>query len=83
MAHTKTSKKKKEYRPENDFYPTPKCLVRKLVETGELHGLTSILEPACGNNAIVDILHKQSKKDSIPLGWNMNCFQFLLKQLII
>ena len=29
------------------------------------------------------LLHKQSKKDSIPLGWNMNCFQFLLKQLII
>lgn len=21
----------------------------------------------------------ESKKDSIPLGWNMNCFQFLLK----
>ena len=31
----------------------------------------------------VALLHKQSKKDSIPLGWNMNCFQFLLKQLII
>lgn len=56
MAHTQESKKKKEYRPENDLYPTPKCLVRKLVETGELHDLTSILEPACGNNAIVDIL---------------------------
>ena len=35
------------------------------------------------NGMTVYFYMNESKKDSIPLEWNMNRFQFLLKQLII
>ena len=52
------SRKPENERPENDFYPTPKGLTYELINTGELEGYKTILEPACGKNAIVDILRE-------------------------
>lgn len=46
----------KEKRPDSDFYPTPTSLVHLLVKTGVLDGVNTILEPACGDGAFVDVL---------------------------
>ena len=56
MGKAYANRKSSDERPENDFYPTPKGLVYELINTGELEGYKTILEPACGKNAIVDIL---------------------------
>jgi hypothetical protein len=43
-------------RKKSDFYETPFCLTQELLNVVKLK--EPILEPACGNNAIVDILIK-------------------------
>lgn len=58
MSSLIANRKKKELRPKFDFYPTPKCLVRKLIETKELDRFTNILEPACGDYAISSVLEE-------------------------
>jgi len=43
-------------RNKKDFYQTPYCLTRELLEREELEG--TVLEPACGKGAIVKVLHE-------------------------
>lgn len=43
-------------RKKSDFYQTPFCLTRELLEREKLEG--TILEPACGEKAIVKVLHE-------------------------
>lgn len=43
-------------RNKNDFYQTPYSMTLQLIETGELYDCKTLLEPACGNNAIVKFL---------------------------
>lgn len=51
------NRKKKEDRPEADFYPTPKILVRKLLKVApEILECEKVLEPACGDGAISSVL---------------------------
>lgn len=52
MGKAYANRKKESDRPENDFYPTPKCLTWELIKTGQLEGCKSILEPCCGQYAI-------------------------------
>lgn len=52
MGKAYANRKKEADRPENDFYPTPKCLTWELIKTGQLEGCKSILEPCCGQYAI-------------------------------
>lgn len=44
----------KEKRNTSDFYQTPYCLTRLLLEKENIIG--TVLEPACGQNAIVNVL---------------------------
>lgn len=44
-------------RREADFYPTPYCLTRLLLDSVTLQG--RILEPACGNEAITRVLRER------------------------
>lgn len=48
MGKAYANRKPESERPAADYYPTPKFLVRKLVETGALKNFDKILEPACG-----------------------------------
>jgi len=47
-------------RKASDMYDTPYCLPTELLKKEHLHG--KILEPACGNMAIVDVLKKNKYK---------------------
>ncbi|MCD8212802.1 MAG: hypothetical protein LUC34_01900 [Campylobacter sp.] len=48
-------------RHKSDFYQTPYNLTRRLLEAQSFNG--SILEPACGNGAIVTVLNEFGYKD--------------------
>ena len=56
MGKAYANKKRESERPENDFYQTPKCLTWELLNTGELNGCKTILEPCVGEGAISNIL---------------------------
>ncbi len=56
MRKAYANRKKEADRPENDFYPTPGGLTLELINTGELSGYKSILEPCCGQFAISKVL---------------------------
>lgn len=56
MGKAYANKKSKDAQPANEFYPTPKALVYKLLETQELKGVKTILEPCYGEGAISNIL---------------------------
>lgn len=47
-------------RPENDYYPTPSCMVKELVESGYFPKDKSIniFDPCCGQKAICNVLRK-------------------------
>lgn len=45
-------------RKKNDFYETCYSLTWQLIETGEINDCGTILEPAAGNNAIVNQLNR-------------------------
>lgn len=46
-------------RNESDLYSTPYCLTREVLDRESLDISKSILEPACGNNAIVKVLNEK------------------------
>lgn len=48
-------------RPDSDFYQTPYNLTRRLLKVEKMSG--SILEPACGENAIVKVLEEFKYKN--------------------
>lgn len=50
------NRKKKADRPEGDFYETPYCLTKKLLEKKIFRRGSTILEPAAGNGAISTVL---------------------------
>lgn len=56
------NRKKKEDRPDNDFYMTPSTLVEELYRTGELEGIHTILDPCCGNMVFERTLSKYGFK---------------------
>lgn len=59
MGKAFANRKKVSERPKDDFYPTPKGLVYKLLETQELDGYKTILEPAFGEGAISNLLKEK------------------------
>lgn len=56
---------KVEKRNKNDLYQTPHSLTRKLLNNEPFDFELNVLEPACGNNAIVKILKEKWKDDKI------------------
>jgi hypothetical protein len=61
------NKKKVEDHPIGDFYETPKSLVWKLIDTGELSGHYRIVEPCAGNGSIVDALMEDKRTEHIDI----------------
>jgi hypothetical protein len=55
----------KGIRKKSDFYETPYSITSSFLEREKFDYSLSILEPACGNNAIVKILEKYWDKDKI------------------
>ena len=61
MGKNYVNRKRKEDRPESDFYQTPYILTEKLInilENEKIDKSSEIYEPAVGNFAIVKILNK-------------------------
>ena len=54
------NRKKESERPDNDYYPTPSCMVEALLESNLfLYFLDNpILDPCCGKYAIGNVLRK-------------------------
>ena len=52
-------------RSKNDLYQTPYSITRKLLDKEPFDFTLNILEPACGNNAIVKILKEKWGDDNI------------------
>lgn len=51
------NRKKVQDRPENDFYPTPSCIVKELLLSEQFpKTLNTILDPCCGKYAIGKVL---------------------------
>jgi hypothetical protein len=44
-------------RNKSDFYQTPKLMTQALLDTGIFSGISSVLEPACGQHAITNVLY--------------------------
>jgi hypothetical protein len=55
------SKKSEKERPESDFYSTPVSLTWELLKLPIIKNINTVLEPACGGNAISDELIKADK----------------------
>ena len=62
MGKAYANRKKESERPKGDYYPTPKSLVYKLLETNQLDKCKTILEPAYGSGAISNILKEKGFK---------------------
>jgi len=56
---------KVDKRSKNDFYQTPHSITRKLLDNEPFDFNLNVLEPACGNNAIVKILKEKWNDDKI------------------
>ena len=54
------NRKPESERPLNDFYPTPSCMVKELIESGffEVMKDADIYDPCCGKYAIGDVLRE-------------------------
>lgn len=52
-------------RKKSDFYQTPYSITQQLVQTGEIHGWKSTLEPACGAGAITKVLANSGFKNIV------------------
>lgn len=73
MSHIQGHRNSIDKRPDNDFYPTPKCLTFELINTGILKDCKKILEPACGNYAISSVLEDNGfdvEKSDLKYGVN-------------
>ena len=68
-------------RPKNDFYPTPPIATEKLLNVETFYG--KILEPACGNGAISDVLinwwasYEVMSSDLYKYGYGLHGIDFL------
>lgn len=58
------NRKPESERPLNDFYPTPSCMVKELVENGFFPDDTNIriFDPCCGKGAICNVLRNYGYK---------------------
>ena len=56
MGKAYVNRKPKDQRPKGDFYETPKCLTWELLNQNEFDYRLRVLEPASGNDAIVNEL---------------------------
>ena len=67
MGKAYANRKPVSERPEGDFYPTPSCMVRKLIESGNLIEMldVDILDPCCGKYAIGNVLREYGFKNII------------------
>ena len=61
------NRKPESERPANDFYPTPSCMVKELIESGFFpkNKNIKILDPCCGKYAIGNILRHYGYKNII------------------
>lgn len=60
MGKAYANRKPESERPLNDFYPTPSCMVKELIEFGYLpkDKNIKILDPCCGKYAIGNVLRQ-------------------------
>lgn len=56
MGKAYANKKPLSERPESDFYPTPEYLIHKLISLEDFDTHKQVLEPACGDSAITNVL---------------------------
>lgn len=61
------NRKPESERPEGDFYPTPSCMLKELLESGLFNELLNctILDPCCGKYAIGNVLREYGYKNII------------------
>ena len=61
------NRKSESERPENDFYPTPSCMVKALLESGKFpyKADVNILDPCCGKYAIGNVLREHGYKNIV------------------
>lgn len=61
------NRKPESERPENDFYPTPSCMVKALLESGKFpyKADVNILDPCCGKYAIGNVLREHGYKNIV------------------
>ena len=54
------NRKPESERPMNDFYPTPSCMVKALIESGVVDEFVDadVYDPCCGKYAIGDVLRQ-------------------------
>lgn len=80
MGKAYANRKPEAERPEGDFYPTPSCMVKALLESGKFPYKTdlTIFDPCCGKYAIGNILRQYDYKNLIEKDI-MYGFDFLKK----
>lgn len=61
------NRKPESERPLNDFYPTPSCMVKELIESGLFNEFldVDIYDPCCGKYAIGNVLREYGFKNII------------------
>lgn len=79
MGKNYVSRRPIDKRPESDFYETPPSLVWELMKLNHFDYEKKVLEPACGNNAIVNELKKYWKNQVIGLDILNGGYDFLKK----
>ena len=84
------NRKPESERPSNDFYPTPSCMVKALIESDCFNELldADILDPCCGKRAIGNILREYGFKnivekdivygDDFLADWTDNVYDFVI-----
>ena len=65
MGKAYANRKPESERPLNDYYPTPSCMVKELLESGFFNELLDIdiLDPCCGKYAIGNVLRQYGFKN--------------------
>ena len=61
------NRKPESERPSNDFYPTPSCMVKALVESGLFNEFADagVYDPCCGKRAIGNVLREYGFKNIV------------------
>jgi len=61
------NRKKENERPDNDFYPTPSCMVRELIQSDSftIGQDLDIYDPCCGKYAIGNVLREYGYKNIV------------------
>lgn len=68
MGKAYANRKPESERPQGDFYPTPSCMVKELIESGLFFppGLNMrIFDPCCGHYAIGNVLREYGYKNIV------------------